>query len=296
MRVVFVWTGASESIGIEYLSSVLKKVGHQTSLVFDHNLFDDKRYLSIKWLAKLFNKRKKVVEDILRAKPELVMFSVFTYSYNWACSIAKELKRHSDVPVIFGGIHVSSVPDVVIKNDFVDMICIGEAEEAVVELAEALSEQKTYYHIKNLWFKDNGQIIKNDLRSLANDLDSRPFPDKKLFLTEFPIFNEYTIMTGRGCPYSCSFCFNSFYKEIYNGKGKYYRRRSVENVILELIDAKKKYKIKKVHFFDDIFTIDRPWLLKFLMQYKKKIKLPFQCLAHFDTVDRPLLVLLKKPY
>ena len=112
---------------------------------------------------------------------DLIGFSVISDTYGWACQIAGELIKRIDIPVIFGGIHPTSVPDIVIKEDFVDYVCAGEGEEAMVELCDALQQGKDTTSIRNVWTKRNGRIIKNPLRPLISDLDSLPFPDKELY-------------------------------------------------------------------------------------------------------------------
>jgi uncharacterized radical SAM superfamily protein len=100
-------------------------------------------------------------------------------------------------------------------------------------------------------------------------------------------------MTSRGCPFNCTFCCNSILREIYKGKGSYIRRRSIENVISELLTAKKKYNIAEVTFQDDIFVDDPKWLYPFLEEYKKKIGLPFACFLHSRFVSEPVIKSLK---
>jgi len=101
-------------------------------------------------------------------------------------------------------------------------------------------------------------------------------------------------MTGRGCPFSCTYCYNSSYKELYFNKGKYVRRRSVDNVIEEILYFRKKYSIKEIFFYDDIFTLNYRWLERFADMYKKKIDLPYKCLIHFDMVNEDVIKLLSE--
>jgi len=172
----------SESLGLEYLSAVLKSKGHEVFLVFDPALFNDKHYLHVDFLAKLFNVRSRLLDEIVELNPDVIGFTVLTDTYKWACSFANEIKEVlPDTRIIFGGIHPTSVPEKVIKNDFVDALCIGESEEAFLEFVE--SPERT--DIQNFWFKSNGKIIKNKIRPLNQDLDSLPFADKSIFSPGF---------------------------------------------------------------------------------------------------------------
>src|SRR4030042_4021033 len=121
----------------------------------------------------------------------------------------------------------------------------------------SLEQKDDDYRIKNVCLKRDGQIIKNEPRDLIQDLDSLPFPDKDLYAKEYTDFKgEYTIITSRGCPFSCTYCCNNFLRKLYQGKGTYKRYRSPENVIAELKFAKEKYKMKGVLFFDEELLLE----------------------------------------
>jgi radical SAM superfamily enzyme YgiQ (UPF0313 family) len=128
-----------ESLAIEYLSSCLKNSGHEVRLFFDPLLF--KNYLiSNKFLDLSFSHKKKLIQALVMAKPDIVMFSVLSDNYAWCCDIAQEIKKRIDTIVVFGGVHVTAVPARVLKNKFVDYVICGEAEGAVVEFADYLSQ------------------------------------------------------------------------------------------------------------------------------------------------------------
>jgi len=295
MRVTFV-QGAYENLAVEYLSSILKKGNHKVSLVIDPQLFNDP-HLSNKLLGKFFDIRDILARKVIKTRPDLIAFSVFTSDYQWALDMAARIKqKNKKIPIIFGGIHPTSVPEVVIKEKNVDIVCVGEAEEALLELARSIDKKRKNYRIKNLWFKRKGKIIKNEIRSLLEDLDSLPFPDKDLFFSKLPFLkNYYLIMATRGCPYHCTYCANHVKAKIYRGKGKYLRIRSVENVIKELVWAKKKYlKLKMVGLPDDILPLNKEWLRKFIKRYKKEIGLPFVCYSHPRYMDEEIAQLLKE--
>ena len=292
MKITFVVRG-QESLAVEYLSAILKNSGYDTELVFDPGLFDPflNRHST---LASFFSHRDYIIDKIVNSAPDLVAFSVFSDIYSWACEIAFSLKQKIQTPIIFGGIHPTAVPEIVIKNDFVDYVCVGEGEEALVELVESLEENKDISTIKNVFAKNKGVIQKNSLRPLIANLDALPFPDKELFLKEYKDFitNTYWCITGRGCPCRCTFCYMSSLKNIYKEQKVYLRRRSVDNVIAELILAKEKYKIKNVIFFDSIFTYDLGWLREFCHKYGKNINLPFICDVHAQYITEEVVSLL----
>ena len=296
MRVVFLYMGA-ENLGVQYLSSVLKKNGHETFMVFDPALFNDKYWLTVNSLSKFFDQKKEVIDKVVSLNPDLVAFSVFTDCYKWASFIAKGVKQKlPNVPTIFGGIHPTSVPEEVIMEDFVDYVGIGEGEDSLLEFVNKLGKGEDVRHIPGIWAKDtnNGLIYKNPIRVLSDDIDSIPFPDKEMFNPHLPIKNGYMVAASRGCPYSCTFCSNNLYNKIYRGNGKWLRRRTTENIISELKEMKAKYNFDKVDFVDDIFTCHRDWLKEFLITYKKEINLPFKCITHPHFMNDEIAQQLKE--
>lgn len=289
MKVVFCHMGA-ESLGLEYLSAVLKPKGHDVHMIFDPALFNDKYYLNIKFLAKIFNKRKKLINKVINLKPDIIGFTVLTDTYKWACDLAKEIKKKlPNIPIIFGGIHPTSVPERVIRNNFVDIICIGEGEEAIIELLD--NPNRT--DIKNLWFKNNGKIIKNDIRPLIQNLDSLPFADKSIFENNISIKDAYLICANRGCPFSCTYCSNNYINLLYKGQ-KIIRQRSIKHVINELKFAKKRYKIKSVYFMDDVFCTNMDYIKSLFKEYREYIKLPFKIISHPLVINDEMIKIFKK--
>ncbi len=292
MKIAFV-NDSCERLGVEYLSAVLKQKGHKVRLFIDPQLFDDEN-ISIKFLAGFFDKRKQTINDLAEYKPDLVVISVVTDFYSWAVRMAKLIKESIDVPIIFGGIHPSSVPERVIKSDYVDMVCVGEGEYPLLELVDSIERGQIDYSIKNIWFKQGDNIINNEVRSLINDLDCLPMPDKDLFYSKSPHFSIcYYIMASRGCQYACSYCCHSFSRNAFNGKGKYLRKRSVANVIEELKTAKKKYRPKYIRFFDESLGVDIQWLKEFSTVYRDKIGIPFICYMHPNDVNSGSISYLK---
>lgn len=294
MKCTFVAMGA-ENMSLEALSGFLKQHGHQTTLAYDQALFDDKNYFFKPRLAKFFDHTDVVVGQVVKSKPDLVAISVMTPTYQWALNIARRIKEVMDVPIIFGGIHPTTSPDHVMSNDCVDMVCMGEGEFALLDLAESIDRGDGKTDIKNIWFKRNGQVIKNPQRSPIANLDELPFPDKELFAPHIPIKNSYLAVTARGCPFTCSFCSLSFYAEEAKTLGsKRLRERSVPAVISELEVNLKKYNYKWIEFRNNTFTANRKWVRKFCEEYKTRIKRPFLAFAHPTTMDEEVASLMKE--
>lgn len=293
MKVVFVVTGV-ESLAVGFLSSFLKSRGHLTELVFDPTLFSSEA-VNFSRLAKFFDTKKELAREIVDKNPDLIGFSVLTINYRRALDIAREIKSlNKNIPIIFGGIHPTCVPDVVIKQKDVDMVCVGEGEYALLELLESLEQKKKRDNIKNIWFKKGENVIKNICRPLIDDLDSLPFPDKEMFYKVYPGFvkDDYYALSSRGCPFTCTYCANNVLGRVYRGLGRSLRRRSPKNIVDELALAKKNYSPKQITFVDDVFVQDITWLKDFVHRYKKRVNLPYVMLTHPRFVDYQVAKLL----
>jgi len=285
MNITFVY-GGFENLGVEYLSASLKKAGHSVSLVYSPKLFDD-TMLEIKQFAGIFTHYDNLAKRVIASKPEIVAFSVVTDDFIWALKIARKIKKiDPNIKTIFGGIHVTSVPKNVIKQKEVDYLCVGEGEHAIVDFANAYENGEDISCIPNIWGKTEKSYFQNSPRPLIQDLDSLPFPDKQLFYDAAPYHSYvYTLMASRGCSLNCPYCHHNVERRVYKGLGKYFRVRSVESVILELENAKRKWNIKRVMFEDDMLLDNREWILELCKEYKKRIGVQFMMIGHPTQVD-----------
>lgn len=293
MKIVFVVI-AVDNLAIEFLSSFLKKHGHQVDVVLDPTLFATEAIASKK-LAAIFDITKEVVCQVIAMKPDLIGFSVFTFNYQRSLKLAREIKKvNKEIPIIFGGVHPISVPEVVIEEDCVDMVCTGEGEYALLELLDSLKKGAKRTDIQNIWFADNGKVIKNNIRPLIEDLDTLPFPDKELFYKIYTGFirNDYYTASSRGCPFACTFCSNNVLQKVFRGLGRPVRRRSPRNMLDELSWAKKRFSIRQITFVDDVFVQDIKWLSEFVPEYKNKIGLPYVVITHPLFVTEEIIKLL----
>jgi hypothetical protein len=286
-----------ENISLQALSAMLKSHGHEVHLVYDQALFDDKNYLSIKWLARLLDQRDLVVQKIVELEPDLVGFHVQTVQYQEMRSLAAAVKRYCRVPIIFGGIHPHSAPEQVLLPDdpAVDIICRSEGDYALRELCDSIEAGRIDYSIKNLWFRlEGGTLIKNDARPLIEDLDQLPTIDKELFAPHVPISYSYLACPSRGCPFNCSYCSLSFLAdEAKRLKGPRVRERSVDSLIVELKEHVRKYRPRWIDFRQPVMYVKEQWAVEFFSRYKQEIGLPFRCFSHPLLITEPAVRAIK---
>jgi len=282
--------------GIRIISACLKKKGHDVKLIFLPRDF-------------MLRYKKKILDSIvnLSKDSDLIGISVMTNLFSNAVQITQRFKKSLDVPIIWGGVHPTIRPKECL--DYADIVCIGEGEEAIVELTDRMQSDKPYYDVDGLWFKTK-EIISNRIRPLIQDLDSFPFQDydysshyilddneihkmdKSLFLKY--TYSKYMTMPTRGCPYGCSYCYNNTLNEMYYGQ-KIIRKRSPNNIVNELIQAKEKMPfINHITFDDDAFFLyTREELKELCMKYKENVNLSFSVSgASPITINRDKLSLL----
>jgi radical SAM superfamily enzyme YgiQ (UPF0313 family) len=264
--------GVNENLGVMSIAGVLRSHGHEVDLILTDE--HPRNYLDL----------------IDQYNPDLIGFSFMTGNRRWAFATAKELKQKFNKPIIFGGVHPTLFPED-IDPSYVDYICIGEGEYPLLELMNGIENGEDCSKIQNLWVKKNSSVVKNPLRDLIQDFDSLPLPYREIyyrykFIRDLPIKR---FISGIGCPFRCTFCHNPMQIEIYKGKGTFVRKKSVGRVIKEIHHVKDRFVLKRVHFSDDIFVLDKKWLERFLQAYRKEINLPFSCNIRVDQVNEKII-------
>ncbi|GAG66375.1 unnamed protein product, partial [marine sediment metagenome] len=224
--------------------------------------------------------------------------SIRSLFFSLAKHISEKLKKINKPPlIVWGGIQPTLNPEKCLP--WADIIVIGEGEKAFVEICK----DKKFKGIKNIYYHLKNRVIRNDTGYVEENLDSIPFPDfsdkNKYLINEnklVPLSEKYKtryyLMTSKGCPFNCSYCCNSTLSKMC--RGKYLRRRSVDNVISELKEAKKNCpNLLSISFVDDVFTFDKEWLKDFSPKYKKEINIPFFCFTHAKMCDEEIIKYLK---
>lgn len=289
-----------ESNGVRTIYSILKNYGYKTTAIY----FKELKFNNIELPSD--NEINRLTELLARLKPAIIGISVGSSFYEIASLVTKEIRKKLSIPVLWGGHHPTIVPEESIA--IADMICIGEGDEAILDLAKALRDGGEITNINNLWINKKGYVEKNPLRPLIQNLDWIPSPDLSskdkywieddAVLEGDPIWGRshpqttYSLMASRGCPFQCTYCSNSILKGIFKNKGSFVRRRSVENVINELRIVKEREHIKRIFFMDEVFASNMGWITDFCKSYKDEIGLPFICALNPTNVTEESVALL----
>jgi radical SAM superfamily enzyme YgiQ (UPF0313 family) len=271
---------ATQSMGVNHgvtsLSAVLRHNGFETNL--------------LKIVSEDF--KFGVRRAIELSKPDIVAISTTFNHWELTKKIAKFIKENYSLLIFTGGTHNTAYPDSIMETQDIDGICIGEGEEALLELVEKIWKGEDYYDTLNFWFRKDGEIIKNDLRPLIDNLDRLPIPDWEIF-DQKSIINYPNLSFSRGCPYDCSYCCNGKFREIYSKNGWRVRFKSVDRALEEIEEFLKRYKPPVLMFDDDTFIESKHWREKFLVEYRKRFSFPFWCNARPELINDEICKLLK---
>ena len=267
MRILYLQKDPFVNMGITQLVACTNEAGHESHLIIE-------------------NAERDLRRAIRRIDPDVIGFSVTTGLHLWALQQAHRIKGwFPQVKTIFGGMHATFYPEM-IEGEVVDVVCRGDGEDALVEYLDALENGDDPTGIRNLWLKNSaGEIVRNPMRPLEQNLDRYPFPDRTIY-DRYPFVKNQKIegfITGRGCPDNCSFCFHVGLKKIMKGLGQYTRRKSIEYVISEIEDFLSKYPLRRLVFRDDTFIVGYDDYVKpLLAEYRKRIGIPFSVLIRAD--------------
>lgn len=270
-RVAFLQNMMMEYMAYMCMSAVLKQAGHTVEVFIDTGLRTEKFY--------------KEVEDF---KPDVIGFSVLTPSMPWALETARELKKRTGAISVFGNVHIILTPES-IEYDGVDIVCLGEGEHCMLELCEALDRGEDYTGIHGFWVKTPEGIRKNPMRQDLVDMDKAPYIDRAMYNKYFYFRHSHylKIITGRGCPFRCSFCTNPSLADRFGGFKSFHRKKTPENAIREIEHLIQSHptRIKYVYFIDEVFWVKNEWLREFLRLYKQRINIPFAAYFRFGAIQ-----------
>lgn len=291
MRVLFVfpdlssdktnYTGAL-SYGIAFLSSELKRAGHQVDL----------------YQVTSMPKEEEFREKVRRAHADLVAFSANSHYARRLRSWTAWTGAETKALVVVGGVHATLAPEDVSSMPYVEFLCIGEGDLALAELCDALESGRYPTSLANMWARNGGAFVRNRMRPLLEDLDALPDPDLSLF--DFD--NLYSTRRGifpyimsRGCAYNCTYCSAPAYKRLAPRGARAWRFMTPGRAAAQLGALVKKHMpdARCVTFLDSILFPSREWLREFVPLYVEHVGMPFSCNLRPDFVTDEVAELLR---
>jgi anaerobic magnesium-protoporphyrin IX monomethyl ester cyclase len=248
-------------IGLIYIGTVLKHNNHEVKIL-DRNLYPSDDYL----------------KELLKRGYDFIGIGAYTGRMLYdAVEVSKIVKENSSSIVVWGSFHPTIVPEETLKNPYIDHIIRGEGEEIFLEMVNLHEKGRDFTKIKGL-----------DLNPLATPPDINSFPPIDYGLVEIEKYPNFFVSTSRGCPYKCTFCYNSYGCDSI----KPYRNLSFEKSVELIENVVNKYKIKTFTIVDDNFPSDKEKLKK-ITPIMNKLGIRFDTFCRANYADIETLKLLK---
>jgi radical SAM superfamily enzyme YgiQ (UPF0313 family) len=288
-----------EHLSVMYLSAALKSRGHAASLVY----FPTDPY-----------NKDRIVEALRAEEPDFVALSFMSGVKEHYASLARHIKDRVDVRIVVGGPAATFDKTLRERMDPFDAVCVGEGDLAFADFIEQYGRGAHTSAIRNFTVKTRGAAraasligfdqlrqhgggvadgaSASELMDLIDPLDQLPFPDRGILYDRDPFLKDLSIkmfMSGRGCPYLCTYCFNHAYNEMYRGKGKIIRHKSVDYFLEEIRQVRSESPLDGIVFEDDVFIIDRGWLEEFARKYPEAVGLPYMCYVRPNLMTKEVV-------
>lgn len=262
-----------------YVASVLKEDGNEVVL-----LDSQSRDLGL-------DEVKRIVS---RESPEVIVIPTSTMSFREDVQTLKELKEVADTTTMAFGSHVTFLPKISLQEDGLDFIVMREPEHIIRDFVRAKRSGKDFSKVRGLGFRKGKSLKINKPYPFIDPLDKLPIPDRG-WIKEFSYYNPLvkrlpwtTAITSRGCPGRCNFCTSpSFY-------GNVLRARSPKNVVEEM-EYLMGLGYEEIFYRDETFTHNMDRVRKICdLVIKKKLDISWICSARVGTVNRELMVKMRK--
>jgi radical SAM superfamily enzyme YgiQ (UPF0313 family) len=276
---------ASPPLGLAYLATYVRQyLPHLQVRVVDINFEDP-------------------FQTVVDFQPDLVGISSITMHYNAAVQLAEKIRERLGVPLILGGVHISTCP-----NSFspvFDVAVLGEGELTFLDLLKLYDQRREFTTedlktIPGLLFSEDGHLQTTAPRPQIKDLDTIPIPDRSYFNQHYfgpipipalgdEVHRSTPIMTARGCPFKCVFCSTSaFWKRV--------RMHSVEYVAEEVKYLAENFGISHIKIWDDtVFGKKRLRELRKALHERDVLgKVKFTCQLTASLVDDELCELMQE--
>jgi len=276
--------GNEPPIGLCYLAGAVRKKGFNTAII-------DAQATGLNL--------NKTISLIMSYRPAYVGITAATMAIKSAYELAFGIKEFDPaIKIIIGGCHVSSLPKETLEEcKFFDAGVIGEGEEAIVELIQALDDDEDLSAVKGIVSRQDEDIRLSSPRNRIKDLDSLPYPAfdllpdiKKCY--RLPAQNladgrGFSLISSRGCFGKCLFCDKKVF-------GDHVTMHSAEYITEMACILNKDYDITDIMFEDDNFMISKERLESIVRLFKKRqLNVKWSALARIDSVDGESLRIAK---
>jgi len=208
--------------------------------------------------------------------------------------IGRAVKQlYPEKPVILGGWHPSLLPDQTLQADFVDVVVRGQGEESLLQVVERLYEKVPLDDVKGVGFKREGTLTFTPERALRPLVE---LPPKAYHLADFDAYERICgrrwamVITSLACPYNCAYCTN---EGVY---GRQWNALPAGQVVEEMTDLVRRYRLELLWVVDDNFLVDRPravaiaeGLVRSGVQFRWSIQASTNLVTRLDDAELKLL-------
>ena len=268
MKIVFVQPNVGfrghtwEALGIGYLISYLKKN-------YSGNL-------DIDFYSGFYDSDEQIINASKKA--DIIGFGCTSPQYKHALSLARQIKSGNN-HIVFGGIHPTVLPDLILKEECIDGVVMGEGESAMLQVVEDVAKGVDIHKHR---YETN----------YVSNLDDLPFPDRQAIKNERNLMQAYSdegkritsVLASRGCPFNCSFCCS---RNVWQHQTRF---RSSANLLGEIEGLVRDWNVQFLKFSDDTFTVNKQKVIDFCkLKIERGIQLPYGANAHVNTIDEELL-------
>lgn len=274
-------------LGLGYIAQVLLESGH------DVTVLDIDAY---KW------NQDEVQARIAASDFDIAGITALITQYPYVKWLTKAIKGlNPSARIVVGGGLASSIPQMLLSRTDADIAVIGEGEVTSRELIKSIEANQGLGKVRGIWFKENNRIYQTAPRDFIVNLDEIPLPARSLFPMERYLsssvlslrtaFNSSArttnLITSRGCPYGCVYCYHGVF-------GRKFRARSPDNIIGEIKELHKEYRVNSIYFNDDTFVIDRERVISLCDKLiGEDLGISWACNGRANLMDAELLKKMK---
>lgn len=259
---------SSINMGLAYIATCLEEKSYRVEILSPPEIFKMSRDQTRRWIR--------------RKRPSIVGFYTVSDNYELVKDMAGDIKEWlTEVSVVAGGPLAASMGENMMRDFPFDMVITGEGEVAMEIVADAIIKEKgDISNAPGIIFRKGDKIVHGKPSSPIEDLDSLPFPDRKYFKNQ----QVFQVVSGRGCPYKCTFCFQA-------GHGLKFRFRSAENVAREITGNLDSMPVVGFDFIDDAFIMEPKRCVEIarrIEEYRKKTRRDFIffCQGRVNIIDK----------
>lgn len=259
--------------GLLYVGGALKKAGYDVELL----------HITAQQV-------QEYVQKVVDKRPLFVGFSVFTGQAMRAhAEMCRQIKRLSDIPIVWGSVHPSLLPEQCLQESYIDIVVIGEGEITTVELAQTIMEKADLSQVQGIGYKSNGMPRINSPRPFIHDLDSFSLDWSLINIGRYiqPCWDRNRVLhfiTSRGCPHRCTFCYNLKFNQ------RRWRAHSVDFVVSHINHLKTEHNLDGIIYWDDNFFVAKKRAFEIL----QRINLPYYAEARVEYIDKDFALQLNE--